>query len=431
MTNVAVIGSQWGDEGKGKIVDWLSERADMVVRFQGGHNAGHTLVIEGVEYKLSLLPSGIVRPGKRSVIGNGVVVDPFALLSEIKTIREQGVAVSPDNLVVSDNVSLILPVHVRVDQAREAAASGKTKIGTTGRGIGPAYEDKVARRGIRLADLRNEAHLRDRLARLAAHHNVWLSAAGEEPVSADRMVDDLLAIAHQLLAYAGQSWRELAEAQSQHKLVLFEGAQGIMLDIDHGTYPFVTSSNTVAGQAGTGAGTGPGSVGFVLGITKAYTTRVGSGPFPTEDFAKDGERMGERGREFGTVTGRKRRCGWFDAVMVRQAGLTAGITGMALTKLDVLDGFDRLKICVGYDCCGERLDYFPSNSTDQAACTPVYEEMPGWQESTYGVRTWADLPANALKYIRRVEELTKTPVTLLSTSPERDDTILVTDPFGG
>jgi len=429
MTNVAVIGSQWGDEGKGKIVDWLSERADMVVRFQGGHNAGHTLVIEGVEYKLSLLPSGIVRPGKRSVIGNGVVVDPVALLSEIKTIREQGVAVSPDNLVVSESVSLILPVHVRVDQAREAAASGKTKIGTTGRGIGPAYEDKVARRGIRLADLRDEAHLRDRLARLAAHHNVWLSAAGEEPVSAGQMVDDLLAIAHELLAYAGQSWRELAEAQSQHKLVLFEGAQGIMLDIDHGTYPFVTSSNTVAGQAGTGAGTGPGSVDFVLGITKAYTTRVGSGPFPTEDFAKDGERMGERGREFGTVTGRKRRCGWFDAVMVRQAGLTAGITGMALTKLDVLDGFDRLKICVGYDCRGECLDYFPSNSTDQAACTPVYEEMPGWQESTYGARTWADLPANALKYIRRVEELTRIPVALLSTSPERDDTIMVKDPF--
>ena len=429
MTNVAVIGSQWGDEGKGKIVDWLSERADMVVRFQGGHNAGHTLVIEGVEYKLSLLPSGIVRPGKRSVIGNGVVVDPVALLSEIKTIREQGVTVSPDNLVISESVSLILPVHVRVDQAREAAASGKTKIGTTGRGIGPAYEDKVARRGIRLADLRDEAHLRDRLARLAAHHNVWLSAAGEEPVSAGQMVDDLLVIAHELLAYAGQSWRELAEAQSQHKLVLFEGAQGIMLDIDHGTYPFVTSSNTVAGQAGTGAGIGPGAVGFVLGITKAYTTRVGSGPFPTEDFAKDGERMRERGREFGTVTGRKRRCGWFDAVMVRQAGLTAGITGMALTKLDVLDGFDRLKICVGYDCFGERLDYFPSNSADQAACAPVYEEMPGWQESTYGTRSWADLPANALKYIRRVEELTRIPVALLSTSPERDDTILVRDPF--
>ena len=431
MTNVAVIGSQWGDEGKGKIVDWLSERADMVVRFQGGHNAGHTLVIEGMEYKLSLLPSGIVRPGKRSVIGNGVVVDPVALLSEIKTIREQGVAVSPDNLVVSESVSLILPVHVRVDQAREAAASGKTKIGTTGRGIGPAYEDKVARRGIRLADLRDEAHLKDRLARLAAHHNVWLSAAGEEPVSAGQMVDDLMAIAHELLAYAGQSWRELAEAQSQHKLVLFEGAQGVMLDIDHGTYPFVTSSNTVSGQAATGTGTGPGTVNFVLGITKAYTTRVGSGPFPTEDFGDDGNRMGERGREFGTVTGRKRRCGWFDAVMVRQAGLTAGISGMALTKLDVLDGFEVLKICVGYDCNGERLDYFPANAADQAACVPIYEEMPGWSETTYGARSWAELPANAVKYIRRLEELTGIPVSLLSTSPERDDTILVADPFRG
>ena len=431
MTNVAVIGAQWGDEGKGKIVDWLSERADMVVRFQGGHNAGHTLVIKGVEYKLSLLPSGIVRSGKKSVIGNGVVVDPVALMAEIKTVRAQGIDVSPDNLVVSENVSLILPVHVRIDRVRESAATGKTKIGTTGRGIGPAYEDKVARRGIRLSDLRDELHLRDRLTRLAAHHNVWLIAAGEKPVSAGQMLDELLAMADELLVYAGQSWRILAEAQAQQKLVLFEGAQGIMLDIDHGTYPFVTSSNTVAGQAGTGAGTGPGSVGYVLGITKAYTTRVGSGPFPTEDFAEAGDRMGERGREFGTVTGRKRRCGWFDAVMVRQAGLTAGMSGMALTKLDVLDGFKALKICVGYDCRGQRLDCFPSNAAHQAACTPVYEEMPGWSETTYGARTWADLPANAVKYIRRVEELTHIPVALLSTSPERDDTVLVKDPFAG
>ena len=429
MTNVAVIGAQWGDEGKGKIVDWLSERADIVVRFQGGHNAGHTLVIEGVEYKLSLLPSGIVRPGKRSVIGNGVVVDPVSLLSEIKTIRDQGVAVSPDNLVVSESVSLILPVHIRIDQMREAVATRGAKIGTTGRGIGPAYEDKVARRGIRLSDLHDEAHLRDRLTSLATHHNVWLSAAGEKPVSADEMADQLLVMANDLLAYAGQSWRVLAEAQSQHNLVLFEGAQGIMLDIDHGTYPFVTSSNTVAGQAGTGAGTGPNCVGYVLGITKAYTTRVGSGPFPTEDFGEDGKRMGQRGREFGTVTGRKRRCGWFDAVMVRQAGLTAGITGMALTKLDVLDGFESLKICVSYNCRGKHLDHFPSNASDQAACTPVYEEMPGWKESTYGARAWADLPANAVKYIRRVEELTQIPVAVLSTSPERDDTVLVKDPF--
>ena len=431
MTNVAVIGSQWGDEGKGKIVDWLSERADMVVRFQGGHNAGHTLVIEGVEYKLSLLPSGIVRPGKRSVIGNGVVVDPVALLSEIKTIREQGVAVSPDNLVVSESVSLILPVHVRVDQAREAAASGKTKIGTTGRGIGPAYEDKVARRGIRLADLRDEAHLRDRLARLAAHHNVWLSAAGEEPVSAGQMVDDLLAIAHELLAYAGQSWRELAEAQSQHKLVLFEGAQGIMLDIDHGTYPFVTSSNTVPGQVAAGSGVGPGSVGFVLGITKAYTTRVGSGPFPTEESGPEGEKMGVRGHEFGTVTGRKRRCGWFDAVMVRQAGRIAGIDGMALTKLDVLDGFDTLKICTGYRLDGHEVDRFPAASADQARVEPVYEEIEGWDEKTEGPRSWAHLPPKAIKYIKRLEELTGIPVATVSTSPERDDTILVRDPFEG
>lgn len=431
MTNVAVIGSQWGDEGKGKIVDWLSERADMVVRFQGGHNAGHTLVIDGVEYKLSLLPSGIVRPGKRSVIGNGVVVDPAALLAEIKTIRSQGVEVSPENLLVSESVSLILPVHVRVDQAREAAATGKTKIGTTGRGIGPAYEDKVARRGIRLSDLRDTAHLRDRLGRLAAHHNVWLMAAGEELESVDQMADELLAMSDELLAYMGQSWRVLAEAQKQHELILFEGAQGIMLDVDHGTYPFVTSSNTVAGQAGTGSGTGPGCVGFVLGITKAYTTRVGSGPFPTEDFSEDGERMGQRGREFGTVTGRKRRCGWFDAVMVRQAGLTAGISGMALTKLDVLDGFETLKICIGYNCRGEHLDYLPSNAADQAACMPIYEDMPGWSESTYGARTWADLPANSVKYIRRIEELTQIPVALLSTGPERVDTILVKDPFAG
>ena len=430
MSNVAVIGSQWGDEGKGKIVDWLSERADMVVRFQGGHNAGHTLVIDGVEYKLSLLPSGIVRKGKKSVIGNGVVVDPVALLREIETLRGQGVAVSPDNLIVSESVSLILPVHVEVDQAREARR-GAGKIGTTGRGIGPAYEDKVARRGVRLSDLRNPELLAERLAALAAHHNVWLEAAGSAPVQADEMATQLMGMAEELLSFAGRSWQVLAAAQDARQTILFEGAQGVMLDIDHGTYPFVTSSNTVAGQAATGAGTGPSSVEFTLGITKAYTTRVGSGPFPTEDFGDDGSRMGERGREFGTVTGRKRRCGWFDAVMVRQAGLTAGITGMALTKLDVLDGFAVLKICTGYECDGQKLDYFPSNAADQAKCTPIYEEMPGWSETTYGARSWAELPANAVKYIRRVEELTGLPVALLSTSPERDDTILVRDPFKG
>ena len=430
MSNVAVIGSQWGDEGKGKIVDWLSERADMVVRFQGGHNAGHTLVIDGVEYKLSLLPSGIVRKGKKSVIGNGVVVDPVALLREIETLRGQGVAVSPDNLIVSESVSLILPVHVEVDQAREARR-GAGKIGTTGRGIGPAYEDKVARRGVRLSDLRNPELLAERLAALAAHHNVWLEAAGSAPVQADEMATQLMGMAEELLSFAGRSWQVLAAAQDARQTILFEGAQGVMLDIDHGTYPFVTSSNTVAGQAATGAGTGPSSVEFTLGITKAYTTRVGSGPFPSEDFGDDGSRMGERGREFGTVTGRKRRCGWFDAVMVRQAGLTAGITGMALTKLDVLDGFEVLKICTGYECDGQKLDYFPSNAADQAKCTPIYGEMPGWSETTYGARSWAELPANAVKYIRRVEELTGLPVALLSTSPERDDTILVRDPFKG
>jgi len=430
MSNVSVIGSQWGDEGKGKIVDWLSERADMVVRFQGGHNAGHTLVIDGVEYKLSLLPSGIVRKGKKSVIGNGVVVDPVALLREIETLRGQGVEVSPDNLIVSESVSLILPVHVEVDQVREARR-GAGKIGTTGRGIGPAYEDKVARRGVRLSDLRNPELLAERLAALAAHHNVWLEAAGSAPVRADEMATQLMGMAEELLSFAGRSWQVLASAQDACQTILFEGAQGVMLDIDHGTYPFVTSSNTVAGQAATGAGTGPSSVEFTLGITKAYTTRVGSGPFPSEDFGDDGSRMGERGREFGTVTGRKRRCGWFDAVMVRQAGLTAGITGMALTKLDVLDGFEVLKICTGYECDGQKLDYFPSNAADQAKCTPIYEEMPGWSETTYGARSWAELSVNAVKYIRRLEELTGLPVALLSTSPERDDTILVRDPFKG
>ena len=430
MTNVAVIGAQWGDEGKGKIVDWLSSRADVVVRFQGGHNAGHTLVIGGVEYKLSLLPSGIVRPSKLSVIGNGVVIDPNHLVSEIALLREQGAEITPDTLVVSDTAALILPVHQAVDAAREALR-GAGKIGTTGRGIGPAYEDKVARRAVRLGDLASEDTLDAKLAALAAHHNIWLKAAGEPEADPAELKRGLMAVRDTVLPFAGQSWRVLEAAHADSKRVLFEGAQGVMLDVDHGTYPFVTSSNTVAGQAATGAGTGPTNIGFVLGITKAYTTRVGSGPFPTEDFGADGERMGERGREFGTVTGRKRRCGWFDAVMVRQANAVAGITGMALTKLDVLDGFETLNICIGYDVDGTRLDHFPSDAAAQAACTPIYESMPGWSESTYGARSWAELPANAIKYIRRVEELTKTPVTLLSTSPERDDTILVTDPFGG
>ena len=430
MSNVAVIGSQWGDEGKGKIVDWLSERADLVVRFQGGHNAGHTLVISGVEYKLSLLPSGIVRQGKLSVIGNGVVVDPYHLIKEVAGLKERGVDITPENLILSEAASLILPVHVRVDQAREVLR-GADKIGTTGRGIGPAYEDKVARRGIRVSDLADPQLLSERIEALVAYHNVWLAAANEAPIDAAQVTQDLLEIAPELLSYAGRSWQVLAEARKASKRILFEGAQGVMLDIDHGTYPFVTSSNTVAGQAATGSGAGPTHVEFVLGITKAYTTRVGSGPFPTEDDGADGQRMGERGHEFGTVTGRQRRCGWFDAVMVRQAGLTAGITGMALTKLDVLDGFETLKICTGYEVNGKVLDYFPSNAVEQAACTPIYEEMPGWSETTYGARSWAELPANAVKYIRRLEELTGIPVALLSTSPERDDTILVRDPFLG
>ena len=430
MTNVAVIGAQWGDEGKGKIVDWLSSRADVVVRFQGGHNAGHTLVIDGTQYKLSLLPSGIVRPGKLSVIGNGVVIDPFHLVAEIETLRGQGAKITPKSLVVSDTAALILPLHKAVDGAREVMR-GASRIGTTGRGIGPAYEDKVARRAVRVGDLANTDTLRDKLGALAAHHNVWLKAAGEGPVDEERLLADLVGVRDEVLGYVGQSWRVLQEAREAKQRVLYEGAQGVMLDIDHGTYPYVTSSNTVAGQAAAGSGSGPMAIGFVLGITKAYTTRVGAGPFPSEDGGDDGERMGERGREFGTVTGRKRRCGWFDAVMVRQANAVAGISGMALTKLDVLDGFETLKICIGYEVDGARLDHFPSDAGAQAACRPVYEEHPGWGESTRGVRDWKKLPANALAYIGRIEELTRTKVALLSTSPERDDTILVTDPFKG
>ena len=426
--SLVVLGTQWGDEGKGKIVDLLTDQVSIVARYQGGHNAGHTLVIDGKKTALHLIPSGIMRPEVTCIIGNGVVLSLDALLKEIDGLEENGVSVM-NRLKISPACPLILDVHVALDQAREARR-GKAKIGTTGRGIGPAYEDKVARRGLRLSDALVPETFAEKLKEMLDHHNHMLSSYyGADTCDFQAQFVKTLAQVERLKGCIVDTVALLHNAREAGENLLFEGAQGSLLDIDHGTYPFVTSSNTVAGQAGTGAGTGPGSVGFVLGITKAYTTRVGSGPFPTEDFAKDGERMGERGREFGTVTGRKRRCGWFDAVMVRQAGLTAGITGMALTKLDVLDGFDRLKICVGYDCCGERLDYFPSNSTDQAACTPVYEEMPGWQESTYGARTWADLPANALKYVRRVEELTRIPVALLSTSPERDDTILVKDPF--
>ena len=425
-----LLGLQWGDEGKGKVVDHLAAEYDIIARFQGGPNAGHTLILDGKKFVLHTIPSGIFREEALNLIGNGVVIDPSHLIKEIALLRGQGADITPDSLVVSDTAALILPLHQAVDHAREAMR-GAGKIGTTGRGIGPAYEDKVARRAVRLGDLASEDTLRAKLEAMAAHHNVWLRAAGEDEADPQAMLAALLAIRVEILPFAGQSWRVLEDARANSRRVLFEGAQGVMLDIDHGTYPFVTSSNTVAGQAATGSGTGPTSVGFVLGITKAYTTRVGSGPFPTEDFGADGDRMGERGREFGTVTGRKRRCGWFDAVMVRQANAVAGITGMALTKLDVLDGFETLRICTGYEVDGRRLDHFPSDAAAQAACTPVYEEMSGWSDSTYGARSWADLPANAVKYIRRVEELTRTPVTLLSTSPERDDTILVTDPFGG
>jgi adenylosuccinate synthase len=428
MANVVVVGAQWGDEGKGKIVDWLSERADVIARFQGGHNAGHTLVIDGKVYKLSLLPSGIVRGGKLSVIGNGVVLDPWHLVMEIDKLRGQGVDISPENLMIAENAPLILPVHGELDRAREGQNS-MAKIGTTGRGIGPAYEDKVGRRAIRVADLADEQTLVTRVDRLLGHHDALRRGLGIEPIDRDALLAQLREIAPQVLPYAKPVWKVMTEARRAGKRILFEGAQGALLDIDFGTYPFVTSSNVIAGQAATGVGLGPTAIDFVLGIVKAYTTRVGEGPFPAELHDADGARLGERGHEFGTVTGRKRRCGWFDAVLVRQTCATSGVSGIALTKLDVLDGFQTLKICVGYDLDGVRLDYLPTAADQQARCTPIYEEMEGWSETTAGARSWADLPGAAIKYVRRIEELIQCPVALLSTSPERDDTILVTDPF--
>ena len=428
MKNVVVVGAQWGDEGKGKIVDWLSHRADVVVRFQGGHNAGHTLVIDGVTYKLSLLPSGVVRSGKLSVIGNGVVVDPWALLKEIETVREKGVKITPDNLIVAENCPLILPVHGAVDRAREAA-KGDNKIGTTGRGIGPAYEDKVARRAIRLADLADSEVLKFKIDQLLAHHNVYLRAYGVEEIKHADVLRELQEIAPKLLPYSAVVWHRLEEARKEGKLMLFEGAQGAMLDVDHGTYPFVTSSNTVAANAASGSGVGPKLAGRVLGICKAYTTRVGSGPFPTEDFGEVGEWLGTRGKEFGVVTGRKRRCGWFDSVMVRQAVKVGGIDGIALTKLDILDGLKELKICRAYKLNGKEIDHLPAGQTAQAAVEPIYDTCEGWDGTTHGARSWAQLPSAAIKYIRRLEELIECPVTVLSTSPERDDTILMKDPF--
>ena len=428
MANVVVVGAQWGDEGKGKIVDWLSERADVIARFQGGHNAGHTLVIGNQVYKLSLLPSGIVRKGKTAVIGNGVVLDPWALFAEIDRLAAQGVTIGPDNLMIAENTPLILPLHQDLDKLREEAA-GASKIGTTGRGIGPAYEDKVGRRTIRVADLADEETLDARLDRLLAHHDPLRQGLGAEAVDRTELRARLLEVAPKLLAFAQPVWKVMNDARKSGKRILFEGAQGSLLDIDFGTYPYVTSSTTMSGMAATGTGVGPSAIGFVLGIVKAYTTRVGSGPFPTELDDADGQRLGERGREFGTVTGRKRRCGWFDAVLVRQTCAISGVDGIALTKLDVLDGFETLKICVGYEIDGKRYDYLPTAAALQARVKPIYEEMEGWTESTQGARSWAELPAAAIKYVRRIEELIQCPVALLSTSPERDDTILVTDPF--
>ncbi len=425
MANVVVVGSQWGDEGKGKVVDWLSEQADVVVRFQGGHNAGHTLVIDGVTYKMSLLPSGIVR-GKLSVIGNGVVLDPRALVEEIDRLAGQGVAVSPEVLRIAENTALILPLHQELDAIRESAT---TRIGTTKRGIGPAYEDKVGRRAIRLMDLADPPSLKSKIERLLAHHNALRRGLGLAEFSAPALYEALTAIAPRVLPYMDSVWSLLDQKRREGRRILFEGAQGALLDVDHGTYPFVTSSNTVAAQAATGSGLGPSSIDYVLGICKAYITRVGSGPFPTEQDNEIGHLIGDRGHEFGTVTGRRRRCGWFDAVLVRQTVRTSGINGLALTKLDILDGLDEIQVCVGYRLDGREIDYLPASEHAQSQVEPVYETIRGWNDRTAGARSWADLPAQAIKYVRRIEELVGCSVALLSTSPERDDTILVHNPF--
>ena len=429
MANVCVIGAQWGDEGKGKVVDWLASRADIVVRFQGGHNAGHTLVVGNQTYRLSLLPSGLVR-GKLGIIGNGVVIDPEALLAEIDRVRAQGLLVTPETLRIAENAVLILPVHGALDRAREAAR-GDRKIGTTGRGIGPAYEDKVGRRAIRACDLAEPDVLSEKLDEVLLHHNALLGGLGAPTVEKAAMTEWLMALAPRLLPYVEPVWERLDAARRAGTRILFEGAQAAMLDVDHGTYPFVTSSNTVAATAASGSGLGPSAVGFVLGIAKAYTTRVGSGPFPTELHDETGQLLGTRGHEFGTVTGRPRRCGWFDAALVRQACKVGGVQGLVLTKLDVLDGLPELQICTGYEINGKRYGHLPAGQAAQAAAKPVYETIEGWADSTRGARSWAQLPAQAIKYVRRIEELVETPVTMLSTSPERDDTILMRDPFEG
>jgi len=428
MADVAVIGAQWGDEGKGKIVDWLSARADVVVRYQGGHNAGHTLVIDGAVYKLSLLPSGVVRPNCKGIIGSGVVIDPRALIDEITRLEGQGVKINQNNLSIAENATLILPLHQELDAMREGAATG-VKIGTTKRGIGPAYEDKAGRRGLRVADLANFDTLPAKIDNLLLHHNAIRRGLGVDEIDAGEVLEMLREIAPKITPFAQPVWRVLDAAHKAGKRILFEGAQGVLLDVEHGTYPYVTSSNTVAGQAATGSGLGPRAIGYVLGIVKAYTTRVGEGPFPTELHDDDGKRLGERGHEFGTVTGRQRRCGWFDATLVRQALKVAGVDGIALTKLDVLDGFDELKVCTGYLIDGVEYDYLPASAESQAAAEPIYETMKGWSGSSERARSWADLPAEAVKYVRRLEELIETPVALVSTSPERDDVILMRDPF--
>jgi adenylosuccinate synthase len=427
MSNVAVIGAQWGDEGKGKIIDWLANRAQIVVRFQGGNNAGHTIVVGDKTYKLSLLPSGVIQ-GKRSIIGNGVVVDPWALIEEITRLGEAGIKVTPDVLVLAENAVLVLPIHRELDAVRESSNSLQ-RLGTTKRGIGPAYEDKVGRRAIRVVDLKDIAGLPAKIERLLAHHNALRRGAGAEEIDAGALLAVLTDIAPKILPYIGSSWRELDAARRGGKRILFEGAQAVLLDIDHGTYPYVTSSNTVAGQAAAGSGIGPRQIGYVLGITKSYTTRVGEGPFPTEQVNEIGETLGARGNEFGTITGRKRRCGWFDSVLVRQTAITGGIDGIALTKLDILDTFESIEVCVGYRLGDQMLDYLPADANEQARLVPVYETLEGWNSSTRGARSWADLPAQAIKYVRRIEELIGAPVALLSTSPDRDDTIMVRDPF--
>ena len=428
MKNVVVVGSQWGDEGKGKIVDWLSSEADVVVRFQGGHNAGHTLVIDGVTYKLRLLPSGIVRKNKISIIGNGVVVDPWALLDEINEAKSKGIEVNANNLILSEAATLILPFHREMDEIREDAA-GNSKIGTTRRGIGPAYEDKVGRRSIRVMDLASKKNLENRLAVVLEHHNAIRLGLGKSVYEKNKLVKDLLKIAPDILKYSAPVWRKIDQFKSENKKILFEGAQGILLDVDHGTYPYVTSSNTVAASAATGSGCGPNSINFVLGITKAYTTRVGEGPFPTELKDNIGNHLGEKGHEFGTVTSRKRRCGWFDGVLVRQTIKISGIDGIALTKLDVLDELDEINLCVAYDLNGKEIDYFPAAVEDQLNVKPVYKKFEGWKSKTHGIKKFEDLPNNAKIYVKAIEKFIETKISSISTSPEREDTILLIDPF--